>query len=283
MPSRTCGRTLALDKLDLNVFMRPGPVDVRATPRPRPASGRAGGKQDPGTQSDQSLTDFIEKLNQQDDGRQKKSAPLVRGWSQTALDFSALRLLDADIDFTAGALFYERIKVGKSVVRAALKDGTLNADLNELRLYGGQGRGKLTLFGNRAVPALGAAFNFAGVSALPIMTDALSFDWISGRANWTLAFSGAGRSQNEIVRSLQGNGTVRFTDGAIEGLNIPQMIRSVSLGQIGGVQRSSRLKTDFSELTGTYTIQNGIVRNSDMQLVGPLVRVGRGRHGRFAA
>ena len=267
--------TLSLDKLDFNVFSRPVPVDVRAMPRPRAAAApRDGGSSgDADSQSDQSLTDFIEELNQQEGGKKSRNAPLVRGWSQHALDFSGLSLVDADIDFTTGALLYDRIKVGRSVVKAVLKDGLLNADLNELKLYGGQGRGKLTLYGNRAVPALSAAFNLAGVSALPIMRDALAFDWISGRANFTVALSGAGRSENAMVRSLQGNGTVRFSDGAIEGLNIPQMIRSVSLGQMQGVKRSSRLKTDFSEVTGTYTVQNGVVRNSDLQLVGPLLRM----------
>ncbi len=265
---------LALDKLDLNVFFQPAPIDVRATPRPASAPQGAGQQDDGGTQPDQSLGDFIDQLNQQDEGRAKKSAPLVRGWSQRAFDFSGLKLIDADADLTTNALFYKRIRVGKSVVKAILKSGQLNADLNELQLYGGQGRGRLTIYGDRAVPALGAAFNIAGVSALPIMTDALAFDWISGKANFTVAISGAGRSESEMVRSLQGNGTVRFTDGAIEGLNIPQMIRSVSLGQIQGTQRSSRLKTDFSELSGTYTIQNGIISNSDLQLVGPLLRAG---------
>jgi len=266
---------LALDKLDLNVFLRPAPIDVRATPRPAssPQPG-ASGQDDGGAQPDQSLGDFIDQLNRQDEGRSKKTAPLVRGWSQRAFDFSGLKLIDADADLTTGALFYKRIKVGKSVVKAVLQNGRLNADLNELQLYGGQGRGRLTLYGDRAIPALGAAFNIAGVSALPIMTDALAFDWISGKANFTIAISGAGRSENEMVRSLQGNGTVRFTDGAIEGLNIPQMIRSVSLGQLQGTQRSSRLKTDFSELNGTYTIQNGIIQNSDLQLIGPLLRMG---------
>jgi len=266
---------LALDKLDLNVFLRPAPIDVRATPRPAssPRPG-ASGQDEGGAQPDQSLGDFIDQLNRQDEGRSKKTVPLVRGWSQRAFDFSGLKLIDADADLTTGALFYKRIKVGKSVIKAILQNGRLNADLNELQLYGGQGRGRLTLYGDRAIPALGAAFNIAGVSALPIMTDALAFDWISGKANFTIAVSGAGRSENEMVRSLQGNGTVRFTDGAIEGLNIPQMIRSVSLDQLQGAERSSRLKTDFSELNGTYTIQSGIIQNSDLQLIGPLLRMG---------
>ena len=270
---------LVLDKLDLNVFLRPAQIDVRATPRP-PSDGGAGGGQwaertgAPASEPDQSLTDFIEQLNREDESRAKKSAPLVRGWSQRAIDFSGLALFDADMDLATGALFYDRIKIGKSVLKARVEAGRLTADLNELHLYDGQGRGQLTLYGDRPVPALGAAFNLVNVAALPIMSDALAFNWISGRANLTLAISGAGRSQNELVRSLQGNGTVHFTDGAIEGLNIPQMIRSISLGQLQGVDRNSRLKTDFSELSGTYTVQNGVVKNSDLQLVGPLVRMG---------
>lgn len=101
----------------------------------------------------------------------------------------------------------------------------------------------------------------------------MNFKWVSGRGKAQIALSGQGRSESEIVRSLQGNGSIVFSDGAIEGVNIAGMIRSLKAGQLGGWRDQPSAKTDFSLLSGTFTMQNGVARNSDLNLVGPLVRM----------
>ncbi len=267
---------LTLDKLDLNVFMRPAPTSPRRAIAARPAAPSRPDGTTPA--EDHSLTDFIEQLNRQDEGRSNKRAPLVRGWSQRALDFTALNRLDADVNFIAVQMLYERIKIGKSTIKVTIRSGELTVDLNEMQLYGGRGTGRFVLNGARSVPSMYAKFDLAGLSALTVLKDAIAFDWISGNANFNVTLAGVGRSQNEIVSALQGNGSVRFDDGAIEGINILQLIRSISLGQIQGVQRNARLRTDFTQMTGTIKIENGIVLNSDLRLEGPLVRMnGAGR------
>ncbi len=254
----------ALDKLDLNAYRGPaGPPPAarqqRAPQQPRPQ----GSAPKPG----QSLTDFIKDLNQ------TEPKPEVRAWSERALDLTGLKAIDADVNVNAGALHFDQIRVGKSSVQAALKNGLLTANLTRLALYGGGGTGRITLNGARAVPALAAAFDIRGVSALPFLKDAMQFDWVSGKANLAVNLSGSGRSESQIVRTLQGNGSLLFTDGAIEGVNIPAMIRGIKQGQFRGWDRDQGLKTDFSRLSGSFTMQGGVATNSDLSLTGPLVRM----------
>jgi len=260
----------AIDKLDLNAYVGPGgplPKVRRTAPQPIPAPGSVPAKPKKG----QSLTDFIDDLN-------KKPAkppirPEVRAWSRRAMNFAGLNTVDADINLNAGALLYEQLKVGRNAVSASLKKGVLTANLTKLQLYGGSGTGRVTLNGARAVPAFATTFDLRGVSALPILKDAIKFKWISGRANLTLNISGSGRSQSDIVRTLHGNGSLNFTNGAIEGINIPAMVRGFKQGKIGGWKEKSREKTDFSSLSGTFTMQNGVASNSDLKLIGPLIRI----------
>jgi AsmA protein len=76
----------------------------------------------------------------------------------------------------------------------------------------------------------------------------------------------------EIIKSLNGGGAVTFNDGAIKGLNIASMVRSISLDALTqGVNPSQ--KTDFSELSGTFTIRRGILENKDLKLLSPILRV----------
>lgn len=262
---------LALDKLNLNAWVgEPG-----AAPAGRPSPAATPSPQAPKTpppaadaapRQGQSLTDFIEQLNQQ-------PKPEVRAWSQRALNLAMLNTLDADINMNTGALFFDRLKVGPSAVAASLKGGVMTANLNRVELYGGTGTGRVTLNAARAVPAMALNFDLKNMSALPFLMDWMDFKWISGSADLVANVSGSGRTQQQIVAALQGSGSIRFSDGAIEGINIPAMVRGIKQGQFGGWKSDAREKTDFSSLTGTYTVQNGIVSNGDLNLVGPLLRM----------
>ena len=267
--------TLRLDKIDVNPYLGEGSRAAAPAPRSRQATSEVAQPKGsaPSPKSDQSLSDFIQQLDKQDGSGKSNPAPQVRGWSQTAFNFAGLRVLDADLNLTSGQLLYKRIKVGRSVVVASLRNGVLTSNLSEMQLYSGRGSGRITLNAAQPVPALNASFSVDRVEALLLMRDAMDFDWISGRARFALNLAGRGRSQSEMVRSLNGNGSFEFTDGAIEGLNIPQMLRGLQQGQLQGWNRTERMKTDFSRLNGTYTMQNGVARNDDLDLIGPLLRM----------
>jgi AsmA protein len=149
----------------------------------------------------------------------------------------------------------------------------LTANLTKLQLYGGSGTGRITLNGARPVPALAGTLDLKGVSALPFLKDAMDFKYISGSANLAFNLGGSGRTEQELVRTLRGNGNIRFSNGAIEGINIPAMIRGFREGRIGDWRSSAREKTDFSSFSGTFTMQNGIATNNDLNLIGPLIRM----------
>ncbi len=261
--------TLALDKLDLNPYLTG--ASTRAAPAPRAAS-RPAQPTGPAPQpkAKQSLTDFIDQLNKAEEGNAR---PQVRAWNQRAIDLTGLRAVDADVKVTAEALFYRKIRVGKSALTASVKSGLLTADLTRLALYSGTGTGRVTVNGARAVPGITTLFNLQNISALPLLRDAADFKWISGRADMTISLSGTGRSQSELMRSLQGNAKMVFSNGAIEGVNIPAMVRGLKQGQFGGFRSSTREKTDFSQFSGSFVVQNGIAYNKDLSLVGPLIRM----------
>ncbi len=263
---------LTLDKLDLNPYLGEAPSPGKpgtAAPKPRGTKPSAA-EPAPKPQSGQSLTDFIKKL---DKAEEAPGAPQVRGWSKRAFDLSGLRSVDANVKLTAGTILYRQIRTGQSALTAALKNGVLTADLTRFALYSGTGVGRVTVNGARKTPAMAAVFNLNGVSALPFLTDAADFDWISGRANIELKVSGAGRSQKAMMQDLQGAARVAFADGAIEGINIPAMVRGLKQGKIDGWKRADREKTDFSQLSASFVIQKGVARNKDLQLIGPLVRM----------
>jgi AsmA protein len=93
-------------------------------------------------------------------------------------------------------------------------------------------------------------------------------------ATWTLRANGP--SQRALVQALDGQARMRVTDGALVGVNLAALVRSVgALGLDSGARETQR--TDFSDLSASFAIQNGVATTQDMAMNSPLLRVqGRG-------
>jgi AsmA protein len=148
----------------------------------------------------------------------------------------------------------------------------LVADLKELNLYDGTGKGRITLDGRRKVPAVKSAFTMEGVSAEPLLTDAADFDRLSGTGRLEISVSTRGESERAMVQASNGTGAVKFVDGAIKGVNLAAMVRNVKAAFTPGGAGDTQ-KTDFAELSGTFRIEKGILRNNDLKLLNPLIRL----------
>src|SRR5262249_55055587 len=64
-----------------------------------------------------------------------------------------------------------------------------------------------------------------------------------------------------------------FQDGAIRGINVAQMIRSLTTSTLSGWQDSESLNTDLTQLSASFRIDKGQAVTTDLNLIGPLVRV----------
>jgi len=72
---------------------------------------------------------------------------------------------------------------------------------------------------------------------------------------------------------MSGIAFIVFQDGAIKGLNVAQMIRSLTASTLSGWQESSEKATDLSQLSASFKIDKGQAQTTDLNLVGPLVKM----------
>ncbi|MFT5485423.1 MAG: AsmA protein [Paracoccaceae bacterium] len=199
--------------------------------------------------------------------------PASQGWSTDPIDLSGLRAVNADIALNVAGLMMRKIKIGKSAINVALKGGRLTTKLTEMALYGGNGTATITADGAAAVPAVTAKFDLTGLQANPALSDAMAMDKIEGTLNTNIDVAMRGGSQKAMVSTLGGKGKVVFADGAIRGINIAAMARNAASAFLDSSARAEQ-KTDFAELSGTFNIVRGVLSNSDLTLLSPLLRVG---------
>ena len=183
---------------------------------------------------------------------------------------------DADVNINVRETKAD-MTIGPSSLGLSLRDGVLDATLGGMQLYDGQGSGKFRLDAAKPVPSFTGDFALDGVSAQPLLAAAAGFSLLAGRANLALQLTGDGGSGEEIKHSLSGNGSIDITDGAIEGINLTELIQGVGAGQMPDLEQGPGAKTQFSSFGGTFTIASGVAETHDLEMTSPLLKVtGRG-------
>jgi AsmA protein len=193
------------------------------------------------------------------------------GWSDAPLDFSALGAVDADLDLLFGDLRLRKTHIDDGSGRVHWKDARLTASLANLALYGGGGSGTVILDGVRpSQPSMDVALDLKEVQSAPLLSDIAAFDAISGTGSVALHVSTRGASQREMIQSLAGSGELHLRDGAIRGINMAGVVRRTTDALTGHRDRDS---TAFSRLDGTVQSVRGVIRNDDMLLDSPQVKI----------
>lgn len=83
-----------------------------------------------------------------------------------------------------------------------------------------------------------------------------------------------GNTVNALRSALNGSGSMQFSDGAVRGINVAQVIRRAEARLRGErLEEDEPNQTDFSDLTGTFDIRDGVVHNDDLEANSPLLRV----------
>jgi len=197
---------------------------------------------------------------------------------ESPIDLSALKAIHASGSLKIGTLKAANLK--SSNVRLDVKADGKNLNLSQLsaNMYQGSMRGALSASAS-ASPQLSLQQQLTGISIGPLLKDLADKDLIEGRGNVTLNVKTQGATVSAMKKNLGGNVNVNLVDGAIKGINIASSLRTAQakLGMQGGdasPAASSTDKTDFSELKASFTINNGVAHNEDLDVKSPLLRLG---------
>jgi len=211
---------------------------------------------------------------------QKQAGAAAGGGSAGAgaeqqLDLSALKGLAASGRAKFDSLVVRRLKLAEVRAEMRLAKGRLEISPHSAKLYEGALAGSLSVDanGNR----LAVKESLQGVSIGPLVRDVAGRDAIEGRGNVALELQGAGATVGAIKKSLEGNARVALRDGAIKGINLTEKLRKAR-ATLGSQSAKRELaegteKTDFSELTASFVIRDGVARNDDLAAKSPFLRL----------
>lgn len=209
-----------------------------------------------------------------------KPAEKTADKGEQPIDLSALKALNAQGNIRIGWLKYGKTEAKNLNVGLKAQDGLASLDPLNVDVYQGTVRGAVKLDA-RATPAVAIQQNLQNIAVGPLLVDTINNDMLSGNGNVSLNVTAQGNTVTALKKSLGGSVDLRMADGAVKGFDLAGMIRDAKgkLNLLKGESNASAdnsKKTDFSELTATFNIKNGVAHNDDLAMKAPVFRLTKG-------
>ncbi|HHQ4738567.1 AsmA family protein [Aeromonas veronii] len=190
-------------------------------------------------------------------------------------DLGALKGLDLDGRLQLGSLRLKGLDLGAVDLQVVLAKGLLTLKQFSATVAGGQVSAKGVLDARQQPTTYKVHKQVAGVNIRPLLQTLAQSDLLEGKGDLDVQVQGRGLSALALRNGMRGKVTLKLSDGALHGINLPEMIREAraTLTGKGAEQAKEARKTDFSALTASFQIADGIARSNDIQLFAPALRV----------
>ncbi|WP_018948425.1 AsmA family protein [Thioalkalivibrio sp. ALMg11] len=192
------------------------------------------------------------------------------------LPLEALRSVDVDGSAALGRLDVMGMVLRNIELQIRAEAGDWNIQPLNAEAYDGELTSRLRLDARHDAPRYELAADLQGLDIGALLEDFQGDDArLMGTGNLELDITTRGELLSQLKGALNGSGNMRFEDGAVRGINVAQIIRRAE-ARLRGEQLEDEEpnQTDFSELTGSFNIRDGVVHNEDLEASSPLLRVG---------
>ncbi len=202
--------------------------------------------------------------------------------SEPDLMVEAFRGFTGGGDFSIGKLVVAGLTATEVSIKMVSNGKGIRLFPISAQFYDGQHRGdvRINASGNR--PILVTTQQLTGIRAESLLMDLTGSARLEGVGDFNLTARTDLTNARSTTQKLAGKFDMSFQDGAIVGIDVAETIRSAkaALGQKTEVKKDSgqKPKTDFSELSMSGVIKQGVIKSDDLMMRSPLLRVtGKGQ------
>lgn len=185
-----------------------------------------------------------------------------KGWSDAPLDTSVLGRYTFDVRFDGQNIVYGGTTYEALTMRAVNTNSSLT--LEELTAEANGGTAKLSgVYGHASPnPELQARISIRNMPLQSLMSSGMARN-ITGEMTGKFDLQSRGISEKELIENLNGEGEVHVTDGALLGMQLDDTVTAVKkLFK----QNESHERTNFSNMSLTFTVEDGTISNEDFYL-----------------
>ncbi|NOH32230.1 AsmA family protein [Vibrio chagasii] len=195
-------------------------------------------------------------------------------------DLSALKTLDVKGDITIDKFKANNAKMQNVKTAFSVNRGVAELTSFTSNLYQGSISATAKLDARKTPATYTAKKRIKGVKVQPLLVDVAGNDMLEGTGNIDVNVKGKSLTPTGIKKNLVGTIAINFEDGAVNGINVAQLIRE-NYAKIKGEKvegTNEAKKTDFSAMKATLKVDKGWVSTNDLSAQSPLLRVtGQGK------
>lgn len=211
------------------------------------------------------------------------AAPAASGPApaDTPVALDGLEAVDGRFSVSANAFAFRQYRFSDVKIEAALDAGTLRLS----RLAGRAWGGSIEASGSAEAKARRVAVKLAAdnVNINALLKDVAGKDLLEGTGRVSADVQTSGATVGAMRSKLAGNVGLRLSNGAVKGVNLARSFRQakalLSGKQDTSTKASSTEKTDFSEMSASARLADGVAQSDDLELKSPFLRIGGA--GRF--
>ncbi|MFA9419211.1 MAG: AsmA family protein [Gammaproteobacteria bacterium] len=194
---------------------------------------------------------------------------------QISLPMELLRSLQVEGQLSVKQIKIENLLLDDVELSIRANNGLLKLDPMKLNLYEGSYQGSVQIDARGKEPEYQVVETLEGVQIGQLLTDYMGEDRIVGEMAANASLTTEGEWLSALKKNSNGSMDIAFKDGALKGFNLRYSIDRVRAKMSNQPEPSKQpLQTDFSSLTMSGKIRNGIFSSNDLKLLAPLLRVG---------
>ncbi|QSX35303.1 AsmA family protein [Shewanella avicenniae] len=192
----------------------------------------------------------------------------------TEPDLTGMKAVNADFELTIAEIKAAGTTSKNWKMVIALKNGVMNMKQLSADLYDGSLNANATVDGRNRVAKYSFDTQIKSINIRALLTDAAEIELLDGTADIGIKGNGTSLIPDNIKKQLNANGQFAINNGAVHGVNVPQMIRAAQAKLKGeSTTENEAKKTDFTSLTGSFSVANGVANNPDLLMSSPLIRI----------
>lgn len=203
------------------------------------------------------------------------SAPATAPVAGNRLDFSALNTrARARIDLRAGHLNLRGLDLRDLRMQAGFTPGHMQVTQLQAQAFGGslQASGAVTA----AEPRLRLKASGQNLNVRALLQHFSGRDTLEGTGSVMLDLQSSGATPQALREHLSGEARLQLRDGAVRGFNLARALRqaqaALNLKSDSAQQAAHDEKTDFTALSASFVVRDGVARSDDLQASSPFLR-----------
>jgi AsmA protein len=194
--------------------------------------------------------------------------------TQIQLPMQTLRDLDIDGKLKIALIKMQNLKMSDVDITIKVENGIVGIRPLTLNTYGGKVEASVVIDARGNLPKYGVNKSVQGIQIGDLLKDYSGTDAISGTLNAEVNLATSGEWISKLKSNSNGSMNLEFLDGALNGFNIRHSIDTAKARFSGDdPPPEETLKTDFSSLTVSGVIKNGVFSSNDLDMQAPLLRV----------